>query len=103
MRVRIPLAVPLPAAAYRVGREGSPVVDGGAAVVGVLLLVAAELASWSIGEDPRIRAEPSLVLRRALTIAALVAGAPRLSVLVVGAGAPSSSPRGAPAPAPPPP
>ena len=87
----IPWAVLLTAAAYVVGREGSPVVDGGAAVVGVLLLVAAELASWSIGEDPRIRAEPSLVLRRALTIGALVAGALVLDVLLLGAAAISSS------------
>ena len=86
-----PWAVLLTAAAYLVGREGSPVVDGGAAVVGVLLLVAAELASWSIGEDPRIRAEPSLVLRRALTIGALVAGALVLDVLLLGAAAISSS------------
>ena len=37
--------------------HGTSVVDGWAAVVGVLLLLAAELASWSIDHDARIRAE----------------------------------------------
>lgn len=81
----------LVAAAYLVGREGNPVVDGGAAVVGALLLLSAELASWSIGENPRIQAEANLVLRRALTIGALVLGALVVDVLLLATAAFSGS------------
>ena len=71
----IPWAVLLTAAAYVTGRQGSGGVDGGAAVVGALLLLAAELASWSVEDDARIAAEPALTAHRALVTGGLVASA----------------------------
>jgi hypothetical protein len=87
----IPWAVLLTGAAYLVGREGSSVVDGGAAIVGALLLLAAELGSWSIEHDARIQAEPQLVRRRAATVSLLVAGALLINFLLLGAAAVSAS------------
>ena len=60
---------------YLLARVGDSVVDGWAAAIGVLLLLAAELASWSIEHDARIASEPSLVLRRGVTLALLIAAA----------------------------
>lgn len=71
----IPWSVLLAGGGYLLAREGNPVVDGWAAAVGVLLLLAAELASWSIEHDARIAAEASFVLRRVVTLALLVAAA----------------------------
>jgi len=87
----IPWAIVLVGSAYLIGREGNPVVDGGAAVVGALLLLSAELASWSIGENPRIQAEASLVIRRAVAIGTLVLGALVVDVLLLGTAAFSGS------------
>ncbi|HST17716.1 MAG TPA: hypothetical protein VLK36_08600 [Gaiellaceae bacterium] len=87
----IPWSIVLVGAAYLIGREGNSVVDGGAAIIGALLLLSAELASWSIGENPRIKAEPSLVVRRVLTIGALVLGALVVDVLLLGTAAFSGS------------
>ena len=53
-------------------------------VVGVLLLLAAELASWSIEHDARIRTEPALALRRAATLAALCVAALLVNVMLLG-------------------
>jgi hypothetical protein len=50
----------------------------------VLLLAAAELASWSIEHDARIHAEPSLVLRRAATLLALLTSALFVNFLLIG-------------------
>jgi hypothetical protein len=61
--------------AYVLARAGNSVVDGWAAAIGVLLLLAAELASWSIEHDARIAAERSLVIRRCATLTMLVAAA----------------------------
>jgi hypothetical protein len=71
----IPWSVLLVGGGYLLAREGNTVVDGWAAAIGVLLLLAAELASWSIDHDARIEAEPSLVLRRIATLSALIAAA----------------------------
>ncbi len=65
-------AVLLAAGAYLSARGGNPSVDGWAAVIGVLLLLAAELASWSIDHDARIKTEGRLLTRRLLTLGALV-------------------------------
>ena len=73
--ITIPWAVLLPRARYLSARAGHVVVDGWAAVIGVLLLLAAELATWSIEHDARIRAERALVVRRAVTLAALALAA----------------------------
>ena len=87
----IPWSVLLTAAAYMIGREGSRVVDGGAAIVGVLLLLSAELASWSIENDARIEPEPGLVGWRAGVIGVLVACALVVNFLLLGAAAVSAS------------
>jgi hypothetical protein len=89
--VTIPWSVLLTATAYMVGREGSPAVDGGAAIVGALLLLSAELASWSIGDDSRIQVEPRLVAWRAGVITVLVSSALLLNFLLLGAAAISTS------------
>jgi len=76
---RLPLLIPwsvlLAGGGYLLAREGNGAVDGWAAVIGVLLLLAAELASWSIEHDARIKSEPSLVRRRVATLGGLVAAA----------------------------
>jgi hypothetical protein len=71
----IPWSVLLAGGGYILALEGNPVVDGWAAAIGVLLLLAAELASWSIEHNARIEAETSLVIRRIATLIALVAAA----------------------------
>jgi hypothetical protein len=71
----IPWSILLVGGGYLLSREGNSVVDGWAAVIGVLLLLAAELASWSIDHDARIATERSLVLRRIATLSVLVAAA----------------------------
>ena len=71
----IPWSILLVGGGYLLAREGNDVVDGWAAAIGVLLLLAAELANWSIEHDARITAERSLVLRRIATLGALVAAA----------------------------
>jgi len=86
----IPWSILLVAAAYLVGREGSPVVDGFAAVVGALLLLSAELGSWSIGHDARIQTEPSLAVRRVVIVGALVAGSLLVDFVLLGTAAVSS-------------
>lgn len=83
----IPWAILLTAAAYVTGREGGAGVDVGAAVMGALLLLSAELASWSIDHDARIAQEPSLTTYRLLVIGLLVAGALVLGFVLLGAAA----------------
>ena len=80
----IPWAVLLAAGGYLVGRLGTSSVDGWAAVVGVLLLASAELASWSIDHDARVHAEPALVVRRVATLVTLLAGALFVNFLLLG-------------------
>ena len=80
----IPWAVVLAGGGYLFAREGSGAVDGWAAVIGVLLLLAAELAGWSMEHDARIKAERSLVLRRIATLAALVAAALLVNFILLG-------------------
>ncbi len=93
--VRFPVAVPwavlLAGAGYVVARAHHSIVDGWAAVVGAALLLAAELAAWSIGTDRRIHEERALVLRQALTIAALVLTGGVVSFVLVGASAVSAT------------
>jgi hypothetical protein len=87
----IPWAIALCAAGYVAAREGSRLVDGWATVVGVLLLLSAELASWSIEHDARIRAEPALTARRIATIAGLCLAALLVNFILLAAAAVASS------------
>jgi hypothetical protein len=81
----VPWAVLLAGAGYVVARVHHSVADGWAAGVGAALLLAAELAAWSISSDRRIHEERALVLRQSLTVAALGATAGLVSFVLVGA------------------
>ena len=87
----IPWAVLATGGGYLTGREGHSVVDGWAAVVGVALLLSAELASWSIEHDARIRTETRLLVRRIGTLAALTIAALFVNFLLLGTAALSAS------------
>ncbi len=93
--VRLPFAVPwgiwLAGVGYVVARVHHDVADGWAAIVGAGLLLAAELAAWSIDDDRRIHEERAVVLRRVLTVGALVLSAALVSFVLVGAAAVSTS------------
>jgi len=81
----IPWAILFAGGGYLLAREGNAAVDGWAAAIGVLLLLAAELASWSMEHDARIKTEPALVMRRAATLGGLVAGALFVNFVLLGA------------------
>lgn len=87
----IPWAIVIAAGGYVTTREGKSIVDGWASVIGVLLLVAAELAAWSIDHDARIRSEPSLVVRRVATLTVLAAAALLVNFVLLAAAAVSAS------------
>jgi hypothetical protein len=88
----IPWSILLVGGGYLLAREGNSVVDGWAAAIGVLLLLAAELAGWSIEHDARIEAEASLVRRRIATLSALIAAALLINfMLLATAGVAASS------------
>lgn len=93
--LRLPFAIPwavlLAGAGYVLARVHHSVADGWAAVVGAALLLAAELAAWSISADARIHEERAVVLRQSLTVAALVLGAALVSFMLVGAAAVSAT------------
>ena len=80
----IPWAVLATGGGYLTGRAGHSIVDGWAAVVGVVLLLAAELAAWSIEHDARIRTERTLVVRRVATLGALGLAALFVNFLLLG-------------------
>jgi len=80
----IPWAILFAGGGYLIAREGSGAVDGWAAVIGVLLLLSAELASWSIDHDTRIEAERALVVRRIATLAGLLAAALLVNFILLG-------------------
>jgi hypothetical protein len=79
------------AVGYLAGRHGSGVVDGWATVIGVLLLLAAELAFWSIDHNARIKSERSLAVRRVVTLAALCVVALFVNFLLLATAAVSAS------------
>lgn len=87
----IPWAILFVGGGYLLARAGNAVVDGWAAVIGVLLLLAAELASWSIEHDARIAAERAVVLRRIVTLGALVAAALLVNFILLGTAGVSAS------------
>jgi len=76
---------------YLAGRHGNGVVDGWATVIGVLLLLAAELAFWSIDHNARIRSERSLAIRRVVTLVALCGVALFVNFLLLATAAVSAS------------
>jgi hypothetical protein len=80
----IPWAILFAGGGYLIAREGSGTVDGWAAVIGVLLLLSAELAGWSIEHDGRIKAERALVARRVATLAGLLAAALLVNFILLG-------------------
>jgi hypothetical protein len=83
--VLIPWAVLAAGGGYLIGREGRAVVDGRAAVIGVLLLLGAELATWSIEHDKRVRAERAVVIRQAANLAGLAIVALAVNAALLGA------------------
>ena len=87
----MPWGIAAAAAGYVTTRSGRHVVDGWAAVVGAALLLAAELAFWSAGEDARIHVERAVVLRRAAATGALVLTALLAGFLLLAAAAVSSA------------
>ncbi|HST13276.1 MAG TPA: hypothetical protein VLJ44_00325 [Gaiellaceae bacterium] len=89
--IAVPWAVMFAGAGYVVSRAHHSVVDGWAAVVGGALLLAAELAAWSLASDRRIHEERLVVVRQSLTVAALVVSAALVSFVLVGAAAVSAT------------
>lgn len=89
--VLVPWAVAVAGIGYVVGREHHRVVDGWAALVGAGLLLAAELAAWSIEHDARIDEERPVFVRRVLSVTGLVGAAALVSFVLVGAAAVSTS------------
>jgi len=87
----VPWAIFVTAAGYIGARAGRETVDGWAAAIGVLLLLAAELALWSIGHDARIAEERALTVRRVMTLAILAAVALLMNFLLLGTAAISAS------------
>lgn len=87
----VPWSVLTVALGYVVARGGREAVDGWAAAVGAALLLAAELAYWSIDHDARIQAEPALATRRALTRGALLSVSLVVDVLLLGTAAIAAS------------
>lgn len=87
----VPWTVALTATGYLVGRSPHAVADPWAALVGASLLLAAELAFWSIGHDRRIREDAGLVSRRVRVLAAVVAASALVAFVLLGAAAASSS------------
>lgn len=87
----IPWSLLLVAGGYLAAHAGKGVVDGWAAVVGVLLLLTAELAYWSVDHDSRIRTERTLVVRRTVTLAALLAVSLFVNVVLLATAAVSTS------------
>jgi hypothetical protein len=87
----VPWAVGFGGVGYVIGREHHRVVDGWAAVVGAALLLAAELAAWSIAHDRRIEEERPVVVRQTATLALLVAASALVGFVLVGAAAVSTS------------
>lgn len=87
----VPWGVLLAGAGYVLARAHHSAVDGWAAVVAAALLLAAELAAWSIASDRRVREERALVVRQSLTVGVLVVAAGLISFVLVGAAAISTT------------
>lgn len=86
----VPWAVLAAGASYIVSRHGHATADGGAAVVGALLLLAAELAWWSLDDDGRIAQERPVLVRRLGTLAGIVVAAAAVSAFLLATAAVSA-------------
>jgi hypothetical protein len=87
----IPWAIVFVASGYLAAHAGKPVVDGWAAVLGVVLFVASELATWSIEHDGRIRSERGVILRRVLWVTGIAGCALLVNLMLLGTAAVSAS------------
>ena len=87
----IPWAILATGGGYLLEREGRDLVDGWAALVGVALLLSAELAYWSIEHDARIRTERRLLAHRIAILAGLTAAAALVNFLLLGTAGLSAS------------
>lgn len=85
-------AVAFAGASYAVGRAGHTTIDTRAALVGVLLLLAAELASWSIDAQPRFRIDWRVHARRGAIVAAVAACSIAVDAFVLAAAGVSVTP-----------
>jgi hypothetical protein len=94
--LRAPIVVPwsivLAGGGYVVARVHHPVANGWAPLVGAALLLAAELAAWSIAHDRRIESERGVVVRQAGTVVAVVTVAAFVGFVLVGAAGIAASP-----------
>lgn len=86
----IPWAVLTAGAGYVVSRHGHATADGGAAIVGALLLLSAELAWWSLDDDARIAQERPVLVRRIATLTEFVVAAAAVSAFLLAAAAVSA-------------
>jgi hypothetical protein len=86
----VPWAIVLVGASYVLARVDHTTVDGWSAAVGTVLLLAAELAAWSIDHDARIHEETAVPRRRIATLVALAAATLLLNVLLVASAAVSA-------------
>ncbi len=73
-------------------RERHSIADGWAPLIGAALLLAAELAAWSIAHDRRIEEERRVVLWQIGTLVAVVGAAALIGFVLVGAAGITSSP-----------
>jgi hypothetical protein len=87
----VPWAVAAAGADYILARTGGDVVDGWAALAGAALLLAAELAFWSATDDSRLPVERPVIVRRVVTVAALVLTGLLVGFLLLGAAAITAS------------
>jgi hypothetical protein len=86
----VPWAVAFAGAGCFATRHGGGV-HPWAAFAGALLLLAAELAAWSIEHDARVRAERGLVARRAVATTAIAGVSLVVGLLVLAAASVSTS------------
>jgi hypothetical protein len=87
----VPWSLLLAGGGFMATRGHGASVDAWAAVAGALLLVAAELATWSLQDDARVHAERGVVVRRAATVAALSAASLAVGLMLLATASVSSS------------
>lgn len=88
-------AVAFAGASYATGRAGHTSIDTRAALVGVLLLLAAEFATWSIDAQPQFRIEWRVHARRGAIVTVVAACAAGVDAFVLAAAGVSVTPSAA--------